>query len=761
MTSHICIACPPPFKWEQNICKCPTGTVPNADNTDCVECLDDSDCTTLKEATSWYCDTGTNMCIHCPSPKEWHADTNTCECPSGTHIVRDSCICDNPNKTLVDGLCQCQIDQKSCSSSDFMGEINCACCPDDKPVWNKASGELAQCVSCADVDATKTYYNSVTKTCEECLIDEHCENEEVCSVDKTCICELDKDSCSNTDFAETKCACCPTDKPKWDNVSGTCKACSEIDATKPYYNSDTKTCEECLTDEDCENEKVCSVDKTCICEMTGTECTSSDFNATQCMCCPAETPVYDAATGTCKTCEEMHPEWAESGTAYDITTKQCWPYCGKEEFGVVMLVDRSGSTKATCSIKRTLEDGTTQTLHCCDLITEALESLVIPENMKLAMYLNSGSVSDGDVYRVLSYGYHGADAVKNAIPQWVKMTGNYTTFEPALEDITENICPTGDNLIVMMWTDGELTSTDAAIKKMKEACKNVKFYYIGPSENTFKAYYAGYYAIKSLPDTYASHLNGAVRKEGCILKDTEVPTDSENLGDDGVYGDDGNIYVCSNLRQSPITTKEACDSCGEGTRVWRSAAKDCISCRYASGFTSTKAECSECNGRYFSGSKESSGTCYLCNNVSQYPSASEQECDSCGAGVRVWRSAKKDCISCDYASNFTSTKDECLECDNRYFIGTNDSSGTCYSCDNVSQYPTTTEQECDFCGEGARVWRSAKKDCISCSYTSKFTSTKDECLECDNRYFVGTNEKSGYCYLCPTGQKRNQEGVCE
>ena len=169
MTSHICISCPAPFEWVGGTqCVCPDGTVPTADGKGCVECLDDSDCTTLKEATSWYCDTGTNMCIHCPSPKEWHADTNTCECPSGTHIVRDSCICDNPNKTLVDGLCQCQIDQKSCSSSDFMGEINCDCCPDDKPVWNKASGELAQCVSCADVDATKPYYNSDTKMCEIC-----------------------------------------------------------------------------------------------------------------------------------------------------------------------------------------------------------------------------------------------------------------------------------------------------------------------------------------------------------------------------------------------------------------------------------------------------------------------------------------------------------------------------------------------------------------------------------------------------------------
>ena len=565
MTSHICIICPPPFEWVGGTqCVCPSGTVPNADNTDCVECLDDSDCTTLKEATSWYCDTGTNMCIHCPSPKEWHADTNTCECPSGTHIVRDSCICDNPNKTLVDGLCQCQIDQKSCSSSDFMGEINCACCPDDKPVWNKASGELAQCVSCADVDATKTYYNSVTKTCEECLIDEHCENEEVCSVDKTCVCELDKDSCSNTDFAETKCACCPTDKPKWDNVSGTCKACSEIDATKPYYNSDTKTCEECLTDEDCENEKVCSVDKTCICEMTGTECTLSDFNATQCMCCPAETPVYDAATGTCKTCEEMHPEWAETGTAYDITTKQCWPYCGKEEFGVVMLVDRSGSTAENGIGTKTRDE-----------ITAALKALNIPSNMNVAYYqehvcqssensifnrITVSSCDEGDAdcttalrpNKILSYGVHSRASINAAIENdslyvlpsnilclWqngvqVCQAGNTSFYGPLIE--LDQICSNSDGdikqkFIMIMWTDGVISCVDGMMEKInniKTNCPGSKFYFVGRpgAVNKLSSVTDTQFDLVSkeesdYPIDYVKILNADIEQNGCIVPEKD------------------------------------------------------------------------------------------------------------------------------------------------------------------------------------------------------------------------------------------------
>ena len=167
MTSHICIACPPPFEWEQNICKCPTGTVPNADNTDCVECMTDENCQALKGNLHWVCDT----------------DTNTCACMSGLHEESGVCVCDNPNKTPdEDGNCICQLSQADCPTSDFTGMNDCKCCPAETPKWDGL-----ECRTCADVDATKPYYNPDTKACEECLTDAHCENEKVCSADKTCV----------------------------------------------------------------------------------------------------------------------------------------------------------------------------------------------------------------------------------------------------------------------------------------------------------------------------------------------------------------------------------------------------------------------------------------------------------------------------------------------------------------------------------------------------------------------------------------------
>ena len=282
MTSHICITCPKPFEWVGGTqCICPSGTVPNADNTDCVECMTDPDCQDLKGNLHWVCDT----------------DTNTCECMSGLHEESGECVCDNENKKLdTDGFCSsCTLTKENCPNSDFTSENDCNCCPADTPKWDGL-----ECRTCADVDRTKPYYNPTTHTCEECLEDSHCENEQTCSADKQCVCEMTSTDCPTSDFTNAEqCACCPVDKPKWDGTTSTCKACSEIDATKPYYNPDTKTCEECLTDAHCENEQTCSADKKCVCELTQADCAETDFNNIDCLCCPADKPVWDKETKQC------------------------------------------------------------------------------------------------------------------------------------------------------------------------------------------------------------------------------------------------------------------------------------------------------------------------------------------------------------------------------------------------------------------------------------------------------------------------------
>ncbi|MBO7257823.1 MAG: hypothetical protein J6V11_02660, partial [Alphaproteobacteria bacterium] len=232
MTSHICISCPAPFEWVGGTqCVCPSGTVPNADNTDCVECMSDTDCETLKGNLHWEC----NM------------DSNTCQCLSGLYEAKGVCVCDNPNKTPDEnGNCICQLDQADCPMSDFTGTNDCKCCPADTPKWDGL-----ECRTCADVDKTKPHYNPATNTCEECLMDEHCKNAQVCSADKKCVCEMTQGDCPNTDFNAAACMCCSAFTPVYDSASETCKTCAEVDGEKPYYNSATHECVECLTDVHC------------------------------------------------------------------------------------------------------------------------------------------------------------------------------------------------------------------------------------------------------------------------------------------------------------------------------------------------------------------------------------------------------------------------------------------------------------------------------------------------------------------------------
>ena len=118
-----------------------------------------------------------------------------------------------------------------------------------------------ECKACSEVDNVKLYYNPTIHECVECLTDDHCENEEVCSSDNTCVCELTQGDCPNTDFNADACLCCLASTPVYDSASETCKTCAEVDSEKPYYNSATHECVECLTDGDCTN-GVC-IDNVC------------------------------------------------------------------------------------------------------------------------------------------------------------------------------------------------------------------------------------------------------------------------------------------------------------------------------------------------------------------------------------------------------------------------------------------------------------------------------------------------------------------
>ena len=101
------------------------------------------------------------------------------------------------------------------------------------------------------------------------------------------------------------------------------------------------------------------------------------------------------------------------------------------------------------------------------------------------------------------------------------------------------------------------------------------------------------------------------------------------------------------------------------------------------------------------------------------------------------------------------------KCEEQSYLDLN---GYCASCYDASYARLTTEDSCmNACGGRRRVWRDYDSKCFSCDYSKaiKYTSKKN-CLSCPNRYWTGTNESSGTCYLCAKGKKPNANGsACE
>ena len=431
---------------------------------------------------------------HCPANTPKNADPNTCECDLTQRYFQEStneCVCWSGEE--IDGVCM-----NVCATS--------ADCDDNEICENHICIKYDNTTTMEPMNTTEvpeTTYTTSTTILETSTPETTSAPYTTTSWYETTTSTYTTTSQYETTIPETTTFVCPEEKP--------------------HYDTDTHTCVECLTDTDCENMAICSSDKTCICQMTDTECLSSEFNPTQCMCCPSEAPVYDSVSGMCKTCDEMHPEWAETGSGYDIATKQCWAYCKKQEVGVVMMVDRSPSTF----------NNTIQGRRVSDVIMNVLRQLKIPEKMQTTIYMNdyiaflsSSYTISLDSYVVLNYGYHSAEKIRNklnSMPYYSSIL--CTSLSAATMEVTSDICPAGDKLLILMWSDGLLDKcmnyqydwTKQAMKALKNKCSNAKFYYIGPNSSSM-SYYDKFYPIASLPEEYVDSLNDFIRQEGCIPK---------------------------------------------------------------------------------------------------------------------------------------------------------------------------------------------------------------------------------------------------
>ena len=102
------------------------------------------------------------------------------------------------------------------------------------------------------------------------------------------------------------------------------------------------------------------------------------------------------------------------------------------------------------------------------------------------------------------------------------------------------------------------------------------------------------------------------------------------------------------------------------------------------------------------------------------------------------------CYTCDIIKDINSrlhtTKEECLRCDNRYYVD-----GKCFICQGrVVNNGTACEWSCpaNYTGE-----ETGCRPCSENTITYRMSSLKS-CRQCSNRFYAGQDEYYGYCYLC-------------
>ena len=277
--------------------------------------------------------------------------------------------------------------------------------------------------------------------------------------------------------------------------------------------------------------------------MTGTECTSSDFNAIACMCCPVSMPVYDAATGTCKTCEEIDatkpyynsdtkmceicpeptPFWNSETKVCECPvsfgaiqgmgegTQVCWPYCEEQEIGLIMFIDRSSSTGDT---------------GYAEYINSALASITVPDIYKVAAFLDRGE-KQYTANQILSYDFYTNEQIQTTVQKYtLRSEPSGTTFYGGLKYVLDTICTGNERFLMVMWTDGSLIyDNNGLVGQIKTKCPNSKFYYVAPLNNISNA--DRWFNIKTLATNaneaaaYTSFLQEAIKQEGCVPRPEE------------------------------------------------------------------------------------------------------------------------------------------------------------------------------------------------------------------------------------------------
>ena len=269
----------------------------------------------------------------------------------------------------------------------------------------------------------------------------------------------------------------------------------------------------------------------------------------------------------------------------------------------------------------------------------------------------------------------------------------------------------------------------------------------------------------------------------------------------------GNCYVC---HATTVSTEDGlgCE-CTSETPIARYNvnSEGCVDCKTLTNGTRVMSneECHRCSrDLWYAGKSSQTATdsyCRPCDSGNNYYYSDRDECKTCSH--TLWRSSDQYCFDCDYTgyiinltepekkecrnrltekntysypctygSNLTTTHEECLRCDNRYWTAntSNDGYGVCKVCTNgsainngtscgcVGSDEVTTSADkcltCDKLTEGT-IGKTAEQ-CHKCS--GWFATTENKCYKCDTQYVYNTT--SDECHSCSAHLWRSSDGTC-
>ncbi len=557
---------------------------------------------------------------------------------------------------LVDVLGQCALkteipcDRGSCDRRDFIVQAcewmcigktnqdkddNCVCPP--SMVWDATARE---CVSC-DIytNGEKPFYQETSDgegICVECLEQSDCGIKEICDMtDKVCV------------------TTCPGDL-----VGQLDNSCGCPDNTYPHPTEENK-CVECTENNHCDG-------ITPVCDTTNYTCTTcAVLDSTK----PFWKVLQDGTPGMCVEClEDADCPMGQKCSQISTGEQKCLPICESQFDGVILLLDRSGSTTIN---------------NWIGAINQFAQGISFPLNGNFALYVHD--CYNQQIRAVLPYGKHTVAELNPWVSQKVHnecLNASVTTgFSLAVNEIKQKYCKPGSRLIMAVLTDAEGLYNNGTMqqnfKSMAETC-DLRLLYI----------YSGSYMNPNLMDAEHYRLYRYTRADGSDINIADIHStlndwigQQECVVDDNsnaqiTWDKDDPSYFCNTLsKYYAWYSQEQCQQCGNmswlaasaadsNTSAQAAAAADyglCMSCDNTvnSFYSKSISECNRCSNRFFS----SAGQCVLCSALGYWASTPEQ-CARCSERFMNYP-GQNYCISCSHSTTWWTTKEQCERCPQR------------------------------------------------------------------------------------------------